>query len=77
MTCKIKVFLLGTIGLVFSIYGYIICEKVINNIVELEAIVYLKQFEKFICAFMALSIVMSVASLLPLKHSKRTRKRVK
>ena len=77
MNCKIKVFLLGIIGLIFSIYGYIICEKVINNIVELDSIIYLKELEKFICAFMALSIVMSVASLLPIKQSKRLRKRVK
>jgi len=77
MNCKIKVFLLGLIGLVFSIYGYIICEKVISNITDFESIEYLKQFEKFICAFMALSIVMSIASLLPLKPSKTTRKRVK
>lgn len=77
MNCKIKVFLLGVIALVFSIYGYIICEKVISNITDFESIKYLKQFENFICAFMALSIVMSVASLLPLKHSKIVRKRVK
>ena len=77
MNCKIKVFLLGLVGLVFSIYGYIICEKVIHNINDLESIEYLKQFEKFICAFMGLSIVLSIASLLPLKRSKTTRKRVK
>lgn len=77
MSCKIKVFLLGIIALVFSIYGYVICEKVIHNINDFESIGYLKQFENFICAFMALSIVMSVASLLPLKRSKRTRKCVK
>lgn len=77
MNCKIKVFLLGIIGLVFSIYGYIICEKVISNITDFESIYYLKQFEKFISVFMALSIVMSIASLLPSKWSKRRRKRVK
>ena len=77
MNCKIKVFLLGLIGLIFSIYGYIICEKVISNITDFESIHYLKQFEKFICTFMALSIVLSIASLLPLKRSKTTRKRVK
>lgn len=77
MNCKIKVFLLGLIGLVFSIYGYIICERVIYNINDIESIEYLKQLEKFISAFMALSIVMSIASLLPSKRSKIIRKRVK
>jgi hypothetical protein len=77
MNCKIKVFLLGIIALIFSIYGYIICEKVINHINDTQSIAHLKQLEKFICAFMALSIVMSVASLLPTKWSKKRIKRVK
>jgi len=77
MSCKIKVFLLGIIGLIFSIYGYSISQKIISNIEDLTSIQQLKNFEKFICVFMALSIVMSVSTLISLNRSKRTRKRVK
>lgn len=52
-------------------------ELILSSIYSSDSIKSLKQFEKFICAFMALSIVMSIASFLPLKHSKKLRKRVK
>ncbi len=77
MNVKIKVSLLGIVGLVFSIYGYIICEKVIHNIYDPNSILYLKQFEKFICGFMALSIILCIAPFIPIKHSKKRLKRVK
>lgn len=34
MSSKIKVFLLGSIGLIFSFYGHHVCEKVISNFIE-------------------------------------------
>jgi hypothetical protein len=34
MSPKIKVFLLGSIGLIFSFYGHYVCEKVISNFIE-------------------------------------------
>lgn len=52
-------------------------ELVLSSQSASESVEYLKQLEKFITIFMGLSIVMSVAAFIPVKHSKKPRKRVK
>ena len=52
-------------------------ELILSSKIAIDSVASLELLKKFMAAFIGLSIVMSVSTLIPAKSSKKPRKRVK